>query len=481
MPDALIEARDSAGTAFRLERHGTDHIPLAERWARPRDLGAMWLGASTNVEYLVYGAILATFGFSFTQCLVLIVLGNASFVLLGLTSLQGPQAGTTVFTINKAAFGTRGSRPLAGLNWLTQLGFETEGMILIVGAVLALVSMAGSTLAGAAKLLVIGAAVACQLVLPYLGHATMAKVLRAMAVPFIIGYVVLAAFAIAHADLHQQGPGAGWQLMLVGLAFTVTLGGLGWAENGNDYSRYLRPDASRRAIVGWVTAATAIPQALIMLVGVAVATFLGHAAQWNGANPFSAFTGSHQVLPVAFTAPFLVLCILQLFCINSLDLYSSSVSLQALGLKVTRWRAVLLDSAIVAVLTTYAVFSSTFAGLLKDFVVLVICWIAPWVAIFLTDWWLRGLTYDPVALQDQRRSGRYFGGPGGVHWPAIAAQVAGTLAALAGVSNPALLVGPVASWAGTDLSIPLAVVVAAGTYLVLTSASRSRREARWLS
>lgn len=475
------ELNHAAGEAFRLERHGTDHIPLAERWATPRDLGAMWLGASTNVEYLVYGAILATFGFSFTQCLVLIALGNLSFVLLGLTSLQGPQAGTTVFTINRAAFGTRGSRPLAGLNWLTQLGFETEGMILIVGAVLALSSMAGAQLSGAAKLLVIVGAVSCQLVLPYLGHATMAKVLRAMAIPFIVGYVVLAAFATAHADLHQAGPGAGWQLMLVGLAFTVTLGGLGWAENGNDYSRYLPPDASRRAIVGWVTAATALPQAAIMVVGVAVATFLGHADQWNGANPFAAFTGEHQVLPVAFSAPFLVLCILQLFCINSLDLYSSSVSLQALGLRVTRWRAVLLDSAIVAALTTYAVFSSTFAGLLKDFVVLVICWIAPWVAIFLVDWWLRGLRYDPLALQDTRPVGRYWGGPGGVHWPAVAAQVCGTLAALAGVYNPALLVGPLASWAGTDLSIPLAVGVAGGTYLVLTARSRARAAAGWLS
>jgi len=45
--------------------------------------------------------------------------------------------------ISRAPFGTRGSRLLSFFNWLTQLGFETEGLILIVGAGLVLSQMAG--------------------------------------------------------------------------------------------------------------------------------------------------------------------------------------------------------------------------------------------------------------------------------------------------------------------------------------------------
>ncbi|HTT86135.1 MAG TPA: cytosine permease, partial [Acidimicrobiales bacterium] len=76
-----------ADLAFHVERHGIDYIPTAERWARPRDLFGMWAGASVQIEYFVYGAILMTFGFTFAQALSLIVIGNISFLLLGVCSL----------------------------------------------------------------------------------------------------------------------------------------------------------------------------------------------------------------------------------------------------------------------------------------------------------------------------------------------------------------------------------------------------------
>src|SRR3984885_16135639 len=103
----------------------------------------MWAGASVQIEYFVYGAILMTFGFTFTQAVVLIVIENLSYLLLGVCSLQGPDAGTTVFAISRASYGTRGSRLIALFNWLTQIGFETEGLILIVGASRAVSDRAG--------------------------------------------------------------------------------------------------------------------------------------------------------------------------------------------------------------------------------------------------------------------------------------------------------------------------------------------------
>ena len=78
------------------------------------------------------------FGFSFGQALSLIIIGNLSFFLLGLCRLQGPETGTTVFGINRAAYGPNGSRLISFFNWITQIGFEVEGLILIVGAGLVL-------------------------------------------------------------------------------------------------------------------------------------------------------------------------------------------------------------------------------------------------------------------------------------------------------------------------------------------------------
>src|SRR5580692_7540006 len=87
MTDLVDRPRDG-DLAFHVEQHGIDFISESERWATPRAIAGLWAGASVNIEYLVYGAILAGFGFSFVQCVVLIVVGNLSWALVGLTSLQ---------------------------------------------------------------------------------------------------------------------------------------------------------------------------------------------------------------------------------------------------------------------------------------------------------------------------------------------------------------------------------------------------------
>ncbi|MGH8987200.1 MAG: purine-cytosine permease family protein, partial [Acidimicrobiales bacterium] len=365
--------------AFRIETHGVDYIPVRERWARPRDVGSMWAGASIQIEYFIYGAVLMSFGFTFWQALSLIIIGNVSFVFLGLTSLQGPQAGTTVFGTNRAAFGPNGSRIIAFFNWVTQLGFEVEGIFLIVLAGMVLAAKAGFSAGDPAKVIFVIIAVAVQAVLPFLGHATIVKVLRWLVIPFVIIFAILLGFAVPHATTSGVAHGADWQTYMEGLAFTITLSGLGWTENGSDYSRYCRPDAKKSAIVGWVFVATAIPEILVMLLGATVYTFIKGVGVTG--TTFKAL--AHQsVIPSWFVVLFLVFSILQIFAINGLDLYSSGVTLQALGLPVKRYMAVVIDCVIVLGFTIFAVLSTSFSTFLKDFVDVVIVWIAPWFGIY---------------------------------------------------------------------------------------------------
>src|SRR6202167_5891324 len=174
----------AADKAFHVEQHGIDHIPNAERWAKPRDLFGMWAGASFQIEYFVYGVILMTFfGLDFGQVVLVTIVGNLSFLLLGLTSLQGPGAGTTSMTINRASYGPVGSRVIALFNWATQVGFETEGLILVVYAAEVLALKAGFLPGTPAKVVFILIGVAIQLTLPLFGHATMVKTLRAPQLP----------------------------------------------------------------------------------------------------------------------------------------------------------------------------------------------------------------------------------------------------------------------------------------------------------
>jgi nucleobase:cation symporter-1, NCS1 family len=467
VPQAELPESDRA---FALEQHGIDFVPLAERWARPRDLFGMWAGASFQIEYFVYGVILMTFfNLSFVQAVVAIIVGNLSFVLLGIASLQGPNAGTTVMAINRASYGPNGSRVIALFNWLTQVGFETEGLILVVFAGEVLMLKAGFAAGTPAKVILIIIAVAIQLLLPLLGHATIVKTLRALTLPFIALFAVLAGFTLGKINtsaIHTHGT---WQQFLIAMAFTIALSGLGWTENGNDYSRYLPPDAKKGSIVSWVFLGTAVPEILVMCLGAAVGTYASAIA--TAQNPFTAFTSPH-VVPTGLVVPLLIVAILQLFAINSLDLYSSGVTLHAMGARVQRWQAVVIDTVIACGLTIYAVFSSSFHTLLSEFADCVICWIAPWMAIFLVDWLLRGRSYVPAELQRTDRSGLYFR-QGGVHWPAVIAQALGTLVAVESVSQT-FFVGQISRWIGADhagyfpdFSIYFGIVVGALVYLVL--------------
>jgi purine-cytosine permease-like protein len=448
--------------AFRVEQRGIDYIPVAARWATPRDLFGMWAGASINFEYLVYGAVLMTFGFTFAQAVLLILVGNLSYLLLGVCSLQGPTAGTTVFMINRASFGPNGSRLIAFFNWATQVGFETEGLILIVFGAVALAAKAGIHAGVPLKVgLIIGAGVV-QGILPFLGYATVVKVMRALILPFLALYVILAVLTLGKANPGSIHHGASWQTMMGGLAFSIALSGLGWVESGNDFSRYLPPDASRKGIIGWVFVATAIPQAALMLLGAAVATYVSI----DSKDPFNSFPHAFSGW---FLVPFLVVALVQLFAINSMDIYSSGVTLQALGLPVRRWNAVLIDTVIGVGITAYAVFSAGFSRLLSDFVAAVIAWIAPWMAIFLVDWLLRRQRYVPSELQRTDSGGLYWR-RGGVNWRALVAQALGTTASVLAFSQ-SFYVGPIANafgGGGADFSIFTGVLVGGSVYYVLS-------------
>jgi len=487
----------SGDPAFQVEEHGIDFIPESERWASAKNIAGMWAGSAINVEYFIYGALLMGFGFSFYTALSLIVIGNLSFFFLGLASLQGPETGTTAFTISRAPFGTQGSRFVAFFNWITQLGFETEGLILIVGAAAVLFKLGGITINKPTTVILIILAAGIQALMPYFGHATMVKVLKALIIPFGLIFAVLAYYDIKHGSASFKAApwGSTWQLYTAGLAFTFALSGLGWTECGNDYTRYVPRDVKKGELVGWLFLATAVPEILMMVLGALTFTFLSSSAQfaaWNSANPFEALVGQH-LIPSWFVAIFLVFAIVQLFGINSLDLYSSGVSLQAVGLKLKRYQAVVLDSVIACLLTIYATFQSTFSLYMKEFVGVIIVWIAPWFGIFIMDWILRKFRYNAAELQRRDAQSIYFVGRSGVNWNGIIAFAVGVVGAticfskapppvnfpfhwMTPISNhfgSACAGTPVkgvcnAGWlGGADFSVPVGIILGALVYFIL--------------
>ena len=453
-----------------VERRGIEYIPRAERWGTPSGLFWMWAGAIWNVEFLVYGVLgIVVFGLSFAQAVAIILIGNVAYVLTGLASLQGPRAGTTCFAVSRAAFGPNGNRVPSLFNWLTQVGFEVEGVALIVFAAIALAGEAGlHAVPTWMKAVFLVGAVAVQAVLPLLGHAAVLRVLKILAIPFVVLFAIMAALVASR--FHPVAHGAGWGAMTIFGALVIAAGGLGWTENANDYSRYLPPYTSRRRIVIAVALGGAIPSALLEILGAALATELPKAAKLNVA-------GLTAGLPGWFAVPYLAFAILQLFAINTLDLYSSGVTLQSIVPRLHRITCVLIDTVICLAVTAYAVFSSRFYTLLSDFLLFIIVWLGPWCAIYLIDSWLRRNRYDPQSLL-AGRGGLYYRS-GGVHWPALIAQAVGMVAAALWLNAYPPYVGPLASRIGGPLGSDLSVFagfIAGGVAYWLLAGRRVRAE-----
>jgi nucleobase:cation symporter-1, NCS1 family len=466
-----VASGGAAPALTTIERRGIEYVPGADRWGRPSALFWMWAGAVWNVEYVYYGAIAVVFlGLSFAQAVLIVLLGNLSYLLTGLASVQGPRAGTTTFTISRAPFGPRGNKLPSFFNWITQVGFEIEGIAFIVFAAVVLTDRAGFKAGTAAEVVFVVFAVAIQAVLPTLGHGAMLRVLRWLAIPFVVLFAGMAVLTAGKANLHAAAHGASWGMLLVFLALVISAGGLGWTENANDYSRYLPASTPGRPIVLAVALGAAIPSALLEILGAAVGTAVPAAAN----SPTGLIAGFQSW----FVVPFLVFAIIQLFAINTLDLYSSGVTLQSLIPRLKRLHCVAIDTVVCGAIAAYAVFSRSFFGLLTGFLLYIIVWLAPWCAIYLVDSWLRRDRYDHQALLNER-GGRYFRADG-VHWPAIIAQVTGGVAAYlwlnASSGGVLAATGPLSSRSdGSDLSVFVGLL-AGGLVYYLLARHEVRRE-----
>lgn len=442
-----------------VEQRGIELVPESERHGKPRDLFFMWLGTNANVFYIINGALLISLGLNFLQSLFIILVGNiVGFFLLGLTSLQGPPTGTATFAINRAAFGPNGGRLLAFFNWLTLLGFEGSGVALAVIALLTLAHSLGWSAADANwfKVLIILLVAAVQVYIPTLGHATIMIVQKALAWVFVAFFLIVTVLIASKAQLTGGQAGA-FATVTLGFALMVSAGGISWANTGSDYSRYLPRNASPGAIFWYASLGGMLPAILLEVVGAAVAAQLPSAS-----DPIS---GLPSALPAWFLTPYLLLLFFNLLAVNAIDLYSSGLTLQTIGLRVKRWVATLIDMVICTVLAAIAIFNANFNTLYGQFLSLLIIFLAPWCAIYLTDAWLRRNTYRAEGLLAR------IGGP---YWYQGGFNPAGLLAMLGGMVasalwlNSTLLQGPLSHlFGGSDMSVFTGFLVGGLLYLIL--------------
>ncbi|MEU7297245.1 cytosine permease [Streptomyces exfoliatus] len=461
----------AADRPARIEAHGIDHIPDAERHGHPRELFSVWAAANVNYLSLVIGGALVLMGLSLWQALAVTVIGNLFWLLPGLLATSGPAAGAPSEVITRAVYGVLGNRANNAIGgWLVSVCYFALNLAAAATAAFALVEKAGVTASTPVKAAVIMVIAALTLAISVYGHALIIKLYLPITLALAGAFTVVAFAVLRHADFSYapEAPLTGvelWALLLAGTTM-IASGPLSYTTSA-DFSRYLPRTASRKAITGWTALGAFLPSVVVCALGAFAATAV------DMTDPQTAL---QEILPGWFVPVFLLALVLGTISINALTAYSAGLALQAVGFRIRRSVSVLFDGAVAVALTLYGLLVSQFLDTVSNALQVIVVLVGPLMAVYATDVLLRRGRYDGPALSDET--------PGSPFWYTAGVNPAGALALVAGVTAAALCVntlytGPIAAALdGVDLSLPVGMLVSAALYALLMRNDRTLRAAR---
>jgi NCS1 family nucleobase:cation symporter-1 len=450
---------------FEIEVRGFDHIPEPERNMSLRHVDYLWVGTSVNLFAFALGSIAITLGLNLWQAFAACVVGNLTYAYMAYGSIITTRAGLPVSTLARAAFGMRGNLPNALLSWISSVAFEVINTVFGVEALLALFQVVGWNDSGNPGKLV---AVLLQLILcggiAVLGHATMVWFQRVFAalvgtallvvIGFTVGKVNWVNAATPHVHLATSSTAA----FLVAAA-VVASNPMSFLFNGPDWVRYLPSATPARALFRHVFWASYLPSLAMTMMGAFCATLGDMEDPVTGLKPF---------MPPWLFIVYIFAVVGGSLASNAPTYYSSGLSLQAIGLKLHRYTATMLDVIVSTAIALYIIFVQDFSTALNNFIALLVVWVGPFGGVWLCDGYLRRGKYDARGIHSEEgAAGRYWGWRG-LNPSGCIAIAAGMAVAAMTMKSP-LYVGPIATaLGGADLSWILGLPVSMFSYWLLT-------------
>ncbi|MGA4845045.1 purine-cytosine permease family protein [Streptomyces sp. G5(2025)] len=439
---------------FRVETHGIDPIPEADRHGSAKDLFWLWFGSNLTFTYVINGALAVSFGLSFWQAVTVVVIGGLSFFVISAAGLSGIRTGTATLVISRAAFGVLGNFPAGLLNWVVSIGYTVVNTVVGTLALEVLLTDLGLAAGHTARALALAVTLAMTFAVAMWGHATVQLAERWLAYVLAAGFGVLLLLLLPGAEFGGAGAAGGAGFSGWTLAFVVMLAGpFSYLPMPADYTRYLPPQTSLRSITLSGALGGLVSSVALGVAGVAAA---------SQTDMTDAVAGVEGLLPGWFRPVFLLLVLGGCVTNSILTLYSSSLNLQVLGIPWSRAKAIVISVVVTALGSLGALFLTDFTESLLSFLSLLIIVFAPWGGVFLADMLLRRCRYDTDALHATGRTGAYWY-RAGFHPAGMAALLTG-MAFAALTCDSELWTGPlVAPLGGGDLTL-LGSVVSGLTY-----------------
>jgi nucleobase:cation symporter-1, NCS1 family len=189
---------------------------------------------------------------------------------------------------------------------------------------------------------------------------------------------------------------------------------------------------------------------------------------------------------VWFLVPFAVVAVLGLIAGSVLDIYSSGLALLALGLRIPRWAAALVDGTLMTGGAIYVVFvAGNFLAQFEGFLITLGVPIAAWCGVMLADIAMRRADYYEPDLYDRRgRYGDIRWLPVGlvtlasaIGWGLVTNSSAGWLSWQGYLLGPVGLGGKTGAWAYANLGVLVALGLGFLPVMLISRSSVRRQEA----
>lgn len=434
--------RDSVA---KVEPYGVDHIPDVERHGKPISQFYVWFAAGLNFPIMVLGFSAAWFGLSLWQAVTAVVAGAAlGSLLMGVLSRMGVHLGVAQQMQARGPLGFVGNMlPVAYINVFAGIGWAA--LTVILGAK-ALGALTGAPFFPAAL-----GMVTLQLVVAIYGYNMIHFLQKVLSFTLVGLFLLMTIVAVTRSSTSLEAdPSAGGYIGGVGgwvtlfgwfLAFLVA-----WTPFASDYSRYLPDDPHVSMRAGLLTGLGNF--ITLAWLGIAGAIVAGAATD---SDPIAAL----RELTGPWATPALLAILLSSFSQNFLNVYGGAISLQTLGLPLSRTQAVVLICVAAFGVSLWAE-----AGVYDKFSVflnLTAYFIAPYVAVILLDYAVGG-------RKDKSRIPELFDKTRILEWGFVA-WLAGVLGSMP-FWQSSLYTGPLADdLGGGDVSMYVAFAVAVVVYL----------------
>ena len=371
---------------FDLELNSINQIEDSERSGVARDLFWPWCGANVSVLAISYGAFFLGFGINFWQASLAAVIGTVlSFLLVGISSLAGKKHGVPTMILSRATFGVKGNLLPGFLSYFVFVGWETVLVSLATLATGTIFERIGSLDRNAAMSLGFLVSVSLTIAGGVLGYRVIMQMQKWISLITLIATALYMALTLNEINWKLLSDGSGGSLagFIGAVVFGMTGIGLGWVNSAADYSRYLPHNVKSRSVVGWTIFGASLAPIVMVIYGAALAGSSQKLYEDVAMDPVGALT---KILPTWFLFAFALIAILGLIGGAILDLYSSGLTLVAIGAPIKRHYAASIDAVIMLIGTIYIVwFSKNFLLPFQGFLITIGVPLAAWSAIFVAD------------------------------------------------------------------------------------------------